>query len=191
MSDSEASQTGNSGPTSPTEVLRWWQKPWPLLLWLTLPLYALDQLTKFAVLASLPHYASIPVIPGFFNLVHVYNTGAAFGLGKDNNWFFLLLAAGALVFISILWWRGVFLFFSTRLAVSLLLAGVAGNLTDRILHGHVVDFLDFILPWYGHWPAFNVADSCICVAAFILVWSAIFPPRDPTPAQPSPKTSHS
>jgi signal peptidase II len=158
------------------------------LLWLTLPLYALDQLTKVLVLISLPHYASVPVIPGFFNLVHVYNTGAAFGMGRDNNWFFLLLAATALAVIVFLWWRGTFQIFSTRLAVSLLLAGVAGNLTDRLFHGHVVDFLDFILPWYGHWPAFNVADSCICIAAVILVWSAIFPAPENQPAGSSGKT---
>ena len=52
---------------------------------------------------------------------------------------------------------------------ALLVAGVAGNLTDRLLHGHVVDFIDVILPWYGRWPAFNVADSCICVAAGLFV----------------------
>ena len=58
------------------------------------------------------------------------------------------------------------------LGPALLVAGVLGNLTDRLLHGHVIDFLDFILPWYGRWPAFNVADSCITVGVGILLLQA-------------------
>jgi signal peptidase II len=120
----------------------------------------------------------IPVWPGRFNLVHVYNTGAAFGLGRDNNWFFLLLASAALLIIGFCWMKNYFRDPLTRISVSILLAGVAGNLLDRILHGHVIDFLDVILPWYGHWPSFNVADSCICVAAGLLVIGAFFSPNE-------------
>lgn len=151
------------------------------LLGVTLPLFILDQLTKWWALASIAPHQSIPVIPGFFNLVRVYNTGAAFGMGKDNNWFFLLISAVALVVLLALWMRGSFQEGKTRLAVVLLLSGVAGNLTDRIIHGHVVDFLDFILPWFGHWPAFNVADSCICIAAALLIWQALIPTPQPAP----------
>jgi len=159
---------------------------WAPLLAVVLPLYVLDQITKWWVLASISPHQSIPVIPGFFNLVRVYNTGAAFGMGKDNNWFFLLISAIALVVLLTLWMRGSFQEPKTRLAVVLLLSGVAGNLTDRILHGHVVDFLDFILPWFGHWPAFNVADSCICIAAALLIWQALVSPS-PTPSPRSKK----
>lgn len=151
------------------------------LLWaLSLPLYLLDQLTKLAVLRWIPEGMEIPVLPGFFNLVHVYNTGAAFGLGKNNNLFFLVLSLVALVGLLVFWFRGAFRLSATRWAVAILLAGVAGNLTDRIAHGHVVDFLDFILPFYGHWPAFNVADSCICIAAVLLVWQSFSSPGTPT-----------
>lgn len=143
---------------------------WRLLAALSLPLYLLDQATKLAVLRWIAPGAEIPVIPGFFNLVHVYNTGAAFGMGRNNNTFFLVLSGVALCVILVLWWRGTFQQPGTRVAVAILLAGVAGNLTDRIWHGHVIDFLDFILPLYGHWPAFNIADSCICIAAVLLVW---------------------
>jgi signal peptidase II len=67
--------------------------------------------------------------------------------------------------------RGCFLDTPTRLGAALLASGVLGNLTDRILHGYAIDFLDVILPWYGHWPAFNVADSCICIAAVLFLIS--------------------
>jgi len=145
-------------------------------LWLTLslPLYLLDQFTKWLVLRNISTDDVIPVIPGFFNLVQVHNTGAAFGMLRNNNWFFVALSSVALIVLVVLTWRGVFSDRWSRLAAALLLAGVAGNLTDRLLHGHVIDFLDFILPWYGRWPSFNVADSCICVAAALLIFSSFF-----------------
>ena len=159
---------------------------WPLLLMVTLPIFLLDVATKWTVLATIPSHATIPVIPGFFNLVRVYNTGAAFGLGQNNNHIFLAIAAVALTVLLVLWFCGVFQEKVTRLAVSLLLAGIAGNLLDRILFGAVIDFLDFILPWYGHWPSFNVADSAICVAAFLLIWTAFFPEKT-VAAEPTPE----
>jgi signal peptidase II len=151
-----------------------------LLLLLTLPLYLLDQITKFLVLATIPTHVTIEVIPGFFNLVQVHNTGAAFGMLKDNNWFFIVLASVALVVLAVMARRGCFMDAPTRVGAALLTSGVIGNLTDRILHGHVIDFLDVILPWYGHWPAFNVADSCICIAAVLFLISG-FLPQKPAP----------
>ena len=148
-----------------------------LLLLLTLPLYILDQTTKFLVLANIPTHVTIEVIPGFFNLVQVHNTGAAFGMLKDNNWFFIVLASVALIAVAVMAKRGCFLDTPTRLGAALLASGILGNLTDRLLHGYVVDFLDVILPWYGHWPAFNVADSCICVAAFLFLISGFLAPK--------------
>lgn len=136
-----------------------------LLLFLTLPLYVLDQITKFLVLATIPPHVSIEVIPGFFNLVQVHNTGAAFGMFKDNNLFFIGLASVALVVLAVMARRGCFMDKPTRIGAALLASGVLGNLTDRLIHGYVVDFLDVILPWYGHWPAFNIADAAICTAA--------------------------
>ena len=137
-----------------------------LLLFLTLPLYALDQLTKFLVLRFVDPYEAHVVVENFFTLVHVTNTGAAFGSFRDNNGFFVVLSLIALVVVTYLLtrkeprdpWR--------RIALVLLLAGVLGNLTDRLLHGHVIDFLlfDLHIPFAHPWPAFNVADSCICIA---------------------------
>jgi len=144
-----------------------------LFLALTLPLYLADQLTKWLVLARVGRDEVIPVIPGFFNLVHVYNTGAAFGMMKDNNLFFVIISGIALVVIAVLCYRGVFADSLSKVGAALLVSGILGNLTDRILHGHVIDFLDFILPWYGRWPAFNIADSCIFVAAGLFILSSL------------------
>ena len=140
-----------------------------IFFFLTLPLYVLDQLTKQLVLRFINPGDSLEQIPGFFSLVHVTNTGAAFGSFRNNNAFFIALSIVALIVVVTLLlrrgpsdpWR--------RVALGLLLAGILGNLTDRLLHGYVIDFLLFDLgpkgPGIFHpWPAFNVADSCICIA---------------------------
>ena len=134
----------------------------------SLPLYALDQATKWWTLKSVLPDAPRIVIPEFFAVVFVTNTGAAFGSFKNNNLFFILLSCAALIFVLTLLlrrhardpWRDV--------SLGLLLAGVMGNLTDRFLHGHVIDFLlfDLHVPFAHPWPAFNVADACICLAVF-------------------------
>lgn len=142
-----------------------------LLLFVTLPLYLLDQVTKWLVLRFISTDEFVPVIPGFFYLVQVHNTGAAFGMLKDNNLFFMILATVALILVAVFALRGAFADAPSRFGAALLVSGVLGNLTDRILHGYVIDFLDVILPWYGHWPAFNVADSAICGAAALFLIS--------------------
>jgi signal peptidase II len=90
---------------------------------------------------------------------------------KDNNQFFIGLASAALVILAIMARRGCFMDKPTRIGAALLASGVLGNLTDRLIHGYVVDFLDVILPWYGHWPAFNIADAAICTAAGLFLFS--------------------
>jgi signal peptidase II len=154
-----------------------------LFLAITVPFYILDQVTKALVLKYIGMDDVIPIIPGFFNLVQAHNTGAAWGMMSGNNGLFMVLLIGAFIGVSILWKKGVFKDIWTRVAAALLLAGIAGNLTDRIMHGFVVDFLDFILPWYGHFPSFNVADSCICVAAGLFIISSLLEGRKvPKPA---------
>ena len=133
--------------------------------------YALDQATKWLVIRSLPFDGERVIIPGFFTLVHWGNTGAAFSSFTEKNGIFIglsLVTLGVLAFFAM---RGSFRHTATRIAICLLCAGVLGNVTDRIRHHHVVDFLLFNLhvPFANPWPAFNVADSCICVAAGILV----------------------
>ncbi len=138
------------------------------LLALTLPLYALDQLTKHLVLRFIDPYGRPTVVipPDIFELVHVTNTGAAFGSFRNNNTFFVILSCVALVIVTVLLFRREPRDPWRRVALGLLLAGILGNLTDRLLHGHVIDFLLFHLHirFANPWPAFNVADSCICLA---------------------------
>jgi len=140
-----------------------------LFFYLTLPLYILDQVTKQLVLQVIDPAERKHVIGDFFSLVHVGNTGAAFGSFQNNNIFFIVLSIVALGVVSFLLFRRGPSDPWRRLALALLLAGILGNLTDRLLHGHVIDFLFFDFgpraPKILHpWPAFNVADSCICIA---------------------------
>lgn len=145
-----------------------------ILLFLTLPLYALDQLTKHLVLRFIDPLVPKVIVPDFFALVHVTNSGAAFGSFANNNGFFIALSCIALVVVVFLLLRKGPPDLWRSLALGLLLAGILGNLTDRLLQGHVIDFLLFDfgphVPRVFHpWPAFNVADSCICVAVFSFI----------------------
>jgi len=142
-----------------------------LILFLSLPLYALDQLTKQWVLRSVSSYEARTVLPDVFNLVNVTNDGAAFGTFKGNNAFFVGISIFALVAVTVLLvrphrpdrWRDI--------SLALLLAGILGNLTDRLVYGHVIDFLLFNLHvrYADPWPAFNVADSCISIAVVLFI----------------------
>jgi signal peptidase II len=155
------------------------------MLFLSLPLYLLDQLTKQWVVANVDPQLPRTIIRNYFEIVQVTNTGAAFGSFKNNNLFFIVLSCIALVSVTILLlrkrgqrkpWRDV--------ALALLLAGVLGNLTDRLIYGHVIDFLlfDLHIPFAHPWPAFNVADSCICIAVICFI---IYSLRD----KPEPRGS--
>lgn len=145
-----------------------------LLYKLTIPLFFLDQLTKILVLNNFALADQKTIIPDFFNLVRVHNTGIAFGKfndGDGSNVIFTVISLLAFLGIIFFWIRGHFPGKLNQFAVALITAGVAGNVTDRILHGYVVDFLDFHIG-DSHWPSFNVADSCICIAASLIFISA-------------------
>jgi signal peptidase II len=141
------------------------------ILFLSLPLYALDQLTKWWIVRSITPEQLRVVVPDFLNLVNITNNGAAFGSFKNNNGFFVALSCLALLFVVVLLVRRRSPDFWRDLSLALLLAGVLGNLTDRLLHGHVIDFLlfDLHVPFAHPWPAFNVADSCITLAVISFV----------------------
>ena len=139
---------------------------------------AADQATKWVIRDTVALYDSVPVIPSFFHITHVSNTGGAFSLFADANDavripFFLLASTVAL---------GALLYFLSQVpadqrlllfALAGVLGGALGNLADRLLHGRVTDFLD--VHWQGyHWPAFNVADSFITVGVVILIAHSIF-----------------
>jgi signal peptidase II len=140
-------------------------------LLLTLPLYVVDQLTKWWALKSILPDEPRTIVPEFFKLVFVTNTGAAFGSFKNNNLFFIALSCAALIFILVFLLRRHERDGLRDMSLALLLAGVMGNLTDRLIHGHVIDFLVFYLhvPFANPWPAFNIADACICVAVICFI----------------------
>lgn len=182
-----------------------------IFLLISLPLYLVDQVTKWWAVWRFPEppegYTAvspelkIPVIEGVLWWWRVHNQGVAFGFGNGSTWapiVFTLVLVAAIIGISFAWRKGFFDTKSLRFAAALLIAGVFGNLTDRMIQGffleghkdkpfierlskgYVVDFIDVKIPGYekiaprsgGHWPTFNVADACISCAAVLLFCSA-------------------
>jgi len=142
----------------------------PLLI--ALAVLLLDRITKWAIAQTIPLEDAISIIPGFFRLTHLENTGAAFSLFADSPSPFrttLLIAfsVAALAVVSVLLWKDRSVFHSGTLALSLILGGALGNLWDRVSDGKVTDFLDFYIGVH-HWPPFNVADSAIVIGALLL-----------------------
>jgi signal peptidase II len=139
--------------------------------------FALDQTSKWWILGALPDHRTVTVIPGFFDLISIRNRGAAFGFlnRSDIEWQFWLFLAATIVAA----WAILALacnahykptFFT---GLGLILGGALGNLADRLRFRAVVDFLDFYIGGL-HWPAFNVADTAICIGAFLAclpLWS--------------------
>ena len=142
-------------------------------LWLAIALIVADQVSKAAVRATIPLYDTVEVIPGFLNLTHALNTGAAFGFLDRLDFAYktvvvALLATSALaaiVFYAMTLGSETRL---SRLALTLVVAGAVGNLIDRVVAGAVVDFVDVYLGTWHFW-AFNVADTCISFGAVLLL----------------------
>jgi len=178
-----------------------------LLAFVSLPLYLLDQVSKQYIVE---HYElnahETTVIPGFFWIHHTANTGVAFGMFNGSeyaNYVFGAISIAAAVLITMFWRKGAFPGPFSRTAAALLYAGIAGNLTDRLwlklpspspgqvelgghfadrfLKGYVVDFLKFDLK-FMMWPSFNVADSCVVVAAVLLAASSFLETPAKAPA---------
>jgi signal peptidase II len=143
----------------------------PLLI--ALAVLLLDRITKRVVGQTIPLDDVVNIVPGFFRLTHLENTGAAFSLFADSTSPFrtaLLIAfsVAALAVVSVLLWKDRNVFHSGTLALSLILGGAVGNLWDRLADGKVTDFLDFYIGVH-HWPPFNIADSAIVVGALLLL----------------------
>lgn len=172
-----------SNPPPVTTTLPWWRRLYGYrLLWaLGLLVFAADQLTKIAIAARLPFPTygepdAITVIDGFFNLVHVGNTGAAWSLLAGKSFFLAALAACTLG--AIFFWRrhlGLKLL-PAQISFGLLCGGIVGNLVDRLLHGHVIDFIDLHFGGYVY-PTFNVADCGICIGVGVYVIHSLREPR--------------
>src|SRR5262252_10313100 len=138
----------------------------------------LDRMTKLAVARNISLHDSIQIIPDFFRITHVENRGAAFGLFADSpsEWkiaMLVLFSLVALVIVCALLWKNSHAMTSTGVGLALILGGALGNLWDRLVSGHVVDFLLFYIGQY-QWPAFNIADSAIVVGAGLLVFEILF-----------------
>jgi signal peptidase II len=148
-----------------------------LLLLLSLPLYLIDQATKLWIVKNYElHVTETEVIKGFFWLHHTANTGVAFGMGNGEWWanpLFGAVTIAAACIVIYCYHTGAFPGKVSKTAAGLLMAGIAGNFTDRMLHGYVVDFLRFDLK-FMMWPSFNVADACVVTAACLLVVSSFF-----------------
>jgi len=186
-------------------------RPLGLLITITLPLYILDQITKWWTVFRFPlelhegrYYMPderIVYIEGYLNWVRVHNTGVAWGMGNGSAWapyVFLCIPLVALTLVFSFRKR-VFVGKLMQLAWALLVAGIIGNLTDRllqgfflpgaeqlgfmanVLNGYVVDFIDVTIPIINYrWPVFNVADSCVCIAAALIAISGFFTPEKKT-----------
>lgn len=140
-------------------------------LWISLLVILMDQLTKQLVIHQLSLYEVIPLTP-FFNLTFATNKGAAFSFLSQSGsiGFWLLSFFAATVTLMLVAWlyrtphdKKLF-----NIGITLIIGGAIGNLIDRMIYGHVIDFLDFYLGSW-HWPAFNIADSAIVIGAFLLV----------------------
>ena len=133
----------------------------------------LDQITKLLVLAGMPLYHSIPVIPGFFNLTHIHNPGGAFGFMAAGhpglrNLLFIGVSSLAMAMLIYFYRNTPNTHPYLAAALAMIFGGAMGNLIDRLRFGEVVDFLDVYIGAY-HWPAFNVADSAISIGIGIFI----------------------
>ena len=150
-------------------------------LWLSLMVVLLDQASKQLIVASFMLYENQEILP-VFNLTLVYNKGAAFSfLSDQSGWqrWFLAGVAAVVTLVMILWLRGLKQHERlTAMALGLIIGGAVGNLIDRVLFGHVIDFLDFHFGQH-HWPAFNVADSAISIGVAIMLYEILFGPKEP------------
>jgi signal peptidase II len=142
----------------------------PLLVFIIL----LDQISKFIVDRAMPLNHSIPVIENLFNLTYIRNTGAAFGFLAGSHPafrlpFLVLFSLVAIGFVVLMLRRLPASERGLTIALTFILGGAIGNLIDRLLHGEVIDFLDFYWSRY-HWPAFNFADSFITTGVMITLY---------------------
>jgi signal peptidase II len=141
-------------------------------LWLSVAVVVIDQGTKWLAVKMLFSQPPVVIIPGFFDLTLIYNTGAAFGFlrnaGGWQNAFFIVVATIVSMFLISMLRRLNPRDLQSAVAFSLILGGAIGNVIDRVNQGYVVDFIHwFYRDW--HWPAFNIADSAITIGAVLLV----------------------
>ncbi len=139
-------------------------------------LLAADQLSKWWIEQQLPFFRLV-IIDGFFDIVKAHNFGVAFSMFANwsNEWrtnLLIALAVGIAIGVSVWWWKEQKRPKGDSWLLMLVLVGAVGNISDRVVFGYVVDFIDWYVVWNGvahHWPAFNIADICISVSVFFLL----------------------
>lgn len=164
--------------------MTWQKRKWVLLASIFGGVLVWDQWSKQWILDRFHWGESREIISGLFNLTYVRNKGAAFGFMHSapesiREPFFVIIPVLAICILSFLYWRLKEGEKISAIALALILSGAVGNLIDRMRFGYVVDFLDFYLPAWGHWPAFNVADSCIVVGVALLFLISLFQKEKP------------
>ena len=143
-----------------------WYKDWIFYV-LTIAVIICDQLTKYVVRETIPLYETFIEV-GIFSIVHGQNTGSAFGLFAGFTNFLIIASLIGLALILYFFVKQASANLFVRIAVGLIVGGAVGNLIDRVLYKEVIDFLDFFIGRY-HWPAFNVADSCITIGVGMMI----------------------
>ena len=154
--------------------LRWY--------WVAVLVFLADQLSKQWVLANFDLYESLNLLP-FFNFTYVRNYGAAFSFLSDaggwQRWLFTIVAVVFSTLLTVWLRKQSASLLKLNLAYTLVIGGALGNLVDRLMHGFVVDFIDFF--WAkSHYPAFNIADSAICIGAVLIIWDAFLSGKSET-----------
>jgi signal peptidase II len=149
-----------------------------LLFFVSGVLIVMDQYTKLMVSLHIPLNYSVKVVEGFFNFTHIRNSGVAFGLFASQQseykaLMFIAISTIAIIAILVIFHQTPKEKKMVQTGLILIFSGAIGNLIDRILHGEVIDFVDFFINRH-HFPAFNIADSCITVGVIMMVIDLFF-----------------
>lgn len=138
-----------------------------------------DQITKYCIMNYVLDEQPVLTMTSFFNLVYAWNTGVSFSMFNNSGTIgtILLCVVASAIVLALIWWLYKEKNEVIRIGLGLIIGGALGNIVDRVRFGAVFDFLDFHLGGH-HWPAFNVADSCICIgAAIIIIHSLVYPEK--------------
>ena len=144
---------------------------WPLCV--TAATFLLDQASKVIIDLNCPEGWRMRVIPGIFNLVHWRNTGCAWGMLERHTYILSLISLAAFILVLFFFRKHNYGSRLVAFALALLEGGIAGNMVDRMFRNSVIDFLDFYIG-QAHWPAFNIADSAICISIGMILFYNFF-----------------
>ena len=159
---------------------------WPA--WIIAITFALDQISKIIIDRFCKIGWSKTIIPGLFNLVHLQNKGAAWGIFSQHTWLLAVISTIAFLFILLVFRKMSDGSRLTAFSLALLEGGIAGNMVDRIFRAAVIDFLDFYIGPH-HWPAFNIADSAICISIALLLLMQFFSKKKEPQSKSKPPKS--